>query len=139
MVFVKDKASRKAAYERAIANVPAAYKAGIESTQGWKNAAIAGQNLYEQMMRDPDVLARRARALEKVNEGDWKNKAATIGSQRIASGMMAASQKQADNYEPIAEAIRGVSLPERTADPIANIDNRVKPIVRAAVEAARNR
>ena len=48
MVFVKDKAARRAAYERAIPNVPGAYKAGIDATQGWKAAAIAGQQLYEE-------------------------------------------------------------------------------------------
>ena len=139
MVFVKDKAARRAAYERAIPNVPGAYKAGIDATQGWKAAAIAGQQLYEEKMRDPEVLSKRARSLEKVNEGDWKTRASTIGSSRIASGMQASAGKQVDNYEPIAEAIRGVSLPPRTADAMTNIDNRVKPIVRAAVDASRGR
>ncbi len=139
MVFVKDKAARRAAYERAIPNVPGAYKAGIEGTQGWKAAAISGQQLYEEKMRDPEVLSKRARSLERVNEGDWKARAANIGSSRIASGMQASAGKQADNYEPIAEAIRSVTLPTRTADPMSNIDNRVKPIVRAAVDASRGR
>lgn len=139
MVNVPDKATRKAAYERAIGGVPASYKAGIDATQGWKAAALGGQQLYEERMRDPQVLGKRARSLEKVNEQDWKNKASTIGSTRIAAGMQANSQKQADNYEPIAEALRGVSLPTRSADPMQNIDNRVKPIVQAAVNAAKNR
>lgn len=139
MVNVPDKATRKAAYERSINGVPASYKAGIDATQGWKAAALQGQNLYEEKMRDPQVLGKRARSLEKVNEQDWKNRASTIGSTRIAAGMQANSQKQADNYEPIAEALRGVSLPARVADPMANIDARVKPIVSAAVNASRNR
>lgn len=138
MVFVPDKAARKQAYERAIAGVPASYKAGIQATTGWKEAAINGQGLYEARMRDPEVLRKRERALQKTNEQDWKNRAAEIGSSRIASGMQANSGKQADNYEPIAVALRGVELPPRTADPMANIDNRVKPIVQAAVNASRN-
>ncbi|NMC34957.1 MAG: hypothetical protein GYA36_21255 [Veillonellaceae bacterium] len=136
MVFVPDKATRRARYERAIAGVPAAYKDGVEKVQGWKEAAIEGQQLYEEKMRDPNVLSRRERGLSKVSDQDWKNAAVAKGTQRIAAGMQAGSAKQADNYEPIAEALRSVNLPSRTADPMANIDNRVKPIVAAAVNAS---
>ena len=136
MVFVPDKATRKARYEKAISGVPSAYNEGIQRTQGWKEAAIAGQGLYEEKMRDPSVLGRRERALQKTSEADWKNKAATLGTQRIAAGMQAASGKQADNYEPIAEALRSLTLPARTADPMANIDGRVKAVVAASVAAS---
>jgi hypothetical protein len=136
MVFVPDKQTRKNAYERAIGGVPASYKAGIEGTQGWKEAAIQGQGLYEQKMTDPRVLQRRANALQKTSEQDWKSRASNIGSQRIAAGMQMGSEKQSANYEPIAEALRGVNLPSRTSDPMQNIDNRVKPIVAAAVNAS---
>ena len=138
MVFVPDKATRQRAYERAIAGVPASYKAGIQGTQGWKEAAIQGQSLYEERMRDPEVLRKRERALQKTSESDWKARASEVGTSRIAQGMTMNAGKQADNYEPIAAALRGVELPPRTADPMANIDNRVKPIVQAAVNASRN-
>lgn len=136
MVNVPDKAARRAAYERSIGGVPASYKAGVESTQGWQKAAIDGQGLYEQRMQDQSVLRRRANSLAKVTDQDWKNKASQVGSQRIAMGMQAGAQKQADNYEPIAEALRGVTLPARTGDAMANIDARVKPIVQAAINAS---
>ena len=139
MVNVPSQAERQRAYEQAIGAVPAKYQAGIQATQGWKEAAIAGQGLYEERMRDPEVLGKRARALERVNEAEWKNNAATKGSQRIASGMQAGAAKQAANYEPIAQAIRAVNLPARSADPMQNIDARVKPIVQAAVNASRGR
>lgn len=136
MVFVPDKAQRRAAYERSIGSVPASYKAGVESTQGWQKAAMDGQQLYEQRMQDTNVLRRRANSLAKVSDQDWKTKASAIGSQRIAAGMQAGAQKQADNYEPIAEALRGVVLTARTGDAMSNIDNRVKPIVQAAINAS---
>lgn len=139
MVFVPNASERKAKYVAAIGGVPAAYNAGIQRTQGWKDAALGGQALYEEQMRNPNVLARRADGLQAVSEQDWKNKASTLGTQRIAAGMTAAADKQAQNYEPIAEALRGVNLQARTSDPMANIDNRVKPIVAAAVGASRKR
>ena len=87
-------------------------------------------------MQNAAVLRRRAVALERVSESDWKSRAAALGSTRIAEGMRNGAEKQSANYEPIANALRSVELPERSADPMANIDNRVKPIVRAMVQAS---
>ena len=139
MVYVPNVQERKKAYTDAIGGVPNAYAQGIARTQGWKEAAINGQGLYEEQMRNPNVLARRADGLQKVSEQDWKTKAGTLGTQRIAAGMTAAADKQAQNYEPIAEALRAVTLQPRGSDPMANIDNRVKPIVAAAVNASSKR
>ena len=136
MVYVPSAAERKAKYLGSLGGVPANYKAGIERTTNWKEKALSGQGLYEQQMQNPAVLRRRAVSLEKVSEADWKTKAANLGSMRIADGMRNGAEKQVQNYEPIANALRSVELPERSADPMANIDNRVKPIVRAMVQAS---
>ena len=136
MVFVPSAAEIKQKYLGSLGNVPGAYKAGIERTTNWKDKALAGQNLYEQQMQNAAVLRRRAVALERVSESDWKSRAASLGSTRIAEGMRNGAEKQAANYEPVANALRSVELPDRTADPMANIDNRVKPIVRAMVQAS---
>lgn len=135
MVYVPPKEERKQAYVASIGGVPAAYGAGVQRTTDWKEKAIQGQGLYEEQMRNPEVLSRRTAGLNKVSDAEWKAKASSLGVQRIASGMQNAAQKQADNYEPIAEALRNVTLPARSADPMQNIDNRVKPIVAAAVGA----
>jgi hypothetical protein len=136
MVNVPSQADRKQRYLNSLGGVPGAYKAGIEQTQGWKEKAIAGQGLYEQRMQDSNVLRRRERALQRTSEADWKAKAAALGSMRIADGMRQGADKQAANYEPIAAALRNLTLPERSADPMANIDNRVKAVVRTAIEAS---
>lgn len=133
MVYVPSKEERKQKYTAAIAGVPAAYSAGIQRTNDWKSKALNGQALYEEQMRNSEVLGRRARGLEKVSDAEWKSKAATLGTTRIAAGMQSAAQKQADNYEATAEALRAVELPARTSDPIQNVQNRVIPIVQAAV------
>jgi len=136
MVDVKSKEVRKAAYINSLGAVPGAYKAGIDATQGWKEKALAGQGLYEQKMQDGNVLRRRQKALEKTSEADWKARASNLGSVRIADGMRNSAEKQAANYEPIAAALRGLDLPPRSADPMANIDNRVKAVVRTVIAAS---
>jgi len=136
MVFVPSAQDRKKAYIDSLGIVPGKYKAGIDRTSNWKESALNGQALYEQQMQNAQVLRRRAVALERTSEADWKNRASTLGSMRIADGMRNGADKQAQNYEPIAQALRGVNLPDRSADPMANIDNRVKPIVRAMIDAS---
>ena len=138
MVKVKARATREANYRRSIGGVAANYKSGIEQTQGWQTAAIAGQALYEQKLQDPEVLSRRAKALQRTSETDWKNAALTKGTQRITSGMEAGASKQAANYEPYAQALESVTLPPKSADAMANIDARVKPIVQAMVNTKKS-
>ena len=139
MVKVKDAAQRKANYVSAIGAVPGKYQAGIQATSNWKERAIQGQGLYEQRMRDAEVLSRRERGLNRTSDAQWKQNAAGIGAQRIATGMQAGAEKQTANYEPYAAALRGLELPERTADPMANIDARVKPVVSTMVQVKQSR
>jgi len=136
MVYVPDKATRMKNYQNSTGAVPAKYGAGIARTTDWKEKAINGQGLYEEQMRKPEVLSRRTAGLNKVSNESWKQKASSLGVQRIAAGMMEGAQRQADNYEPIAQELRSLTLADRTSDPMANIDNRVKPVVAAARRAA---
>lgn len=136
MVRMPTQAAIRQAYESAIPVVAGRYKTGVEGTTGWKESAVAGQGLYVQRMQDSQVLARREKGLQKVTDQDWKNAALAKGVQRIGAGMQAGAAKQAQNYEPIRTALEQVSLQPRTADPMQNIDNRVKPIVQAAINAS---
>lgn len=135
MVFVPDKATRMKNYQASTGAVPAKYGAGIQRTTDWKEKSLSGQGLYEEQMRKPEVLARRNQGLEKVSNEQWKAKAQSLGVQRISAGMMEGAQRQADNYEPVAQALRNLTLPDRTSDPMQNIDNRVKAVVNAARQA----
>lgn len=137
MVKVKPRAAREAAYRQAIGSVPAKYKAGIEGTSDWKASALAGQGLYEERMRDSAILARRRKGIESVSDQEWKTRASQVGSQRIAMGMEAGAAKQAQNWQPIADALEAVQLPARTADAVQNVTNRVIPIVLAAQQASK--
>lgn len=139
MVKIKSSSEIAKRYEEAIPRVGPAYKKGVEGVTDWQEKAVKGQGLYEAKMSDSEVLARRGKALEKVSNEDWRGKATTLGASRIGTGMKENLAKRTKNYEPIRSAIEGVSLPDRTADPMANIDSRVKPIVQAELDAKKAR
>lgn len=135
MVKMPSSAEISKRYKDAIPRVASAYKQGVEKVTDFPERAIAGQDLYVERMRDPDVLERRAAKLAKISNEDWRGPASDVGAARIGPGMAANVTKQARNYEPIRTALEGVSLPDRTGDAMANIDNRVKPVVKAQIDA----
>ncbi len=134
MVKMPSQSEIKKNYTDAIPSVPAKYKKGIEGTTGFIEAAVDGQGNYETKMADPNVLARRGKNLAKLSDADWKNPAATTGASRIGAGMSANADKQARNYEPYRSALEGLTLDKRTTDPMQNIDNRVKPVVKTMID-----
>lgn len=134
LVKIKSSTEIDRKYREAIPRVAGAYKEGVQRTTDWQEKAIAGQKLFEEKMSDPAILARRGRAIADVSNEEWKNKASKLGAERIGRGMAENADKRARNYEPYRTAIEGASLPDRTADPMANIDNRVKGMVKVLVD-----
>ena len=127
---VKNVEQRRAAYRSGTAVAPERYKQGVAAVGNWKEAAINGQKLYEEQMRNAAVLARREKGLNKVSNETWKGAAMNQGAARIGQGMAAAVDKQVANSQPYMDALAAMELPDRTTDPDTNIDNRVKPIAR---------
>lgn len=128
MVKIKSASEISKRYNAAIANVPAAYKEGVQATADWKAKALEGQDLYEAQMQNRTVLARRAKGLTAVTDEEWRKAAADKGSARIGAGMTAGADKRAKNYEPYRKEIESITLPARTADPMQNVQNRVGTI-----------
>lgn len=131
---VKSKSDIKKSYEEGARVAPARYARGIDRTTGFREAAIAGQALYVVKMTDPTILERRKTKLERISDEDWKKPAKEKGSVRIGPGMIAASGKQSDNFEPYRSELEGLELPARTADPMTNVTNRVGGIAVALAE-----
>jgi hypothetical protein len=127
-----DEISRR--YKDSVPRVAEAYKRGVQGTTDWQERAVASQGLYEAKMADRDVLQRRAKKLAKVSNEEWRSKAADLGASRIGTGMDRAVDKQRRGFAPFREALANLTLPERTADPMTNIDNRAKGVVRVLVE-----
>jgi hypothetical protein len=134
MVKVKSASVIAQNYERSIAGVGPSYQQGVNNAQGWQQASIEGQSLYEARMREADVLARRAKGIAKVSDAEWKANALNKGAARIGPGMQAGAAKRTQNFEPYRQALESVTLPARTADGVTNVQNRVIPIVQALMD-----
>lgn len=136
MVKIKSAAEIDKRYKDGISRAPAAYKAGVTATTDWQEKASSNEaeDLYAAKIREAVSAKSRQRGVSRVSNADWKNRASDVGSARIGPGMTANADKRTKNFEPYRSAIEGVSLPAKGADPIANVDNRVKPIVSALVE-----
>jgi len=115
---------------------------GIERTAAnWDNAigsvpdvivkAIEGEALYAAKVQEAISKGSRAKALAKVSDEDWRKAALEKGAARIATGMAASKDKFRNGMGTVLSTIESVSIAPRTADPMANVDNRVKPIVAA--------
>lgn len=137
MVETKSLADTKAAWEAAIGRVPEAYKRGVEGTSNVIEKSKAAEDLWA--ARVQEAASRRAReaGLADVSDADWKKAAIEKGAARIGAGMNASKEKFGRGMGEVLSTLQGVSLPARTADPLANVDNRVKPIVSALVERFR--
>jgi hypothetical protein len=134
MVKVKSATVIDQNYQRSIVGVGPSYQQGINNATGWQQASLDGQALYEARMREAEVLARRAKGISKVSDGEWKANALQKGASRIGPGMQAGAAKRTQNFEPFRQALEAVNLPPRTADGVTNVQNRVIPIVQALMD-----
>ena len=140
MVKIKSAGQIDANYKAAIGRVPGAYKTGVMATSDWaeKASSTEAEELYAAKIAEAVAAKRRQKAVSAVSNSEWQGRAANIGASRIGAGMSANADKRTRNFEPYRSAIEGVSLPARTADPMANVDARVKPIVSALVETKKS-
>lgn len=135
MVKVKPLATIEANYK---ASAPRATKGYKESIPGvvWNAPSLAGQGLYEERMMDPAVLAKRATGIADVSDTEFRKALLEKGAPIIGARIAAAAPKMATGYAPIRSALVALTLPERVADPMANIDNRLKLTVQTMIDAS---
>jgi len=140
MVKIKSASEIDKSFKDAIGRVPGAYKAGVQRTTDWQEKASseAAESLWNQKIAEAAAAKRRQKAVSQISNAEWQNKAANVGAARIGQGMTAGADKRTRNFEPYRSAIEGVSLAPRSADPMANVDARVKPIVSALVETKKS-
>lgn len=139
MVKTKGASATSANYNAAIGRVPGAYKTGVEQTSGWQASAMAGETLYGQKVQEAVANRSRERGISRVSDSEWKTAAAGKGAARIGQGMQASAPKYASAMGEVLSVIEGVSIAARSADPMANVDGRVKPIVQALADYKKRR
>jgi hypothetical protein len=129
----------RANFEAAIPHIPDRYRRGIERGEWEKYAASddAEKNFNSAMSK---VIAEKKRQKGcRGKEGLWKagaiNKGAPVIGERIRMNL----DKYMERFRPVYDAIIATqrTLPPRTIDPLAHVDNRLKPIVQAAYKAGK--
>ena len=124
-------------WEASHGRVPAAYTAGVNAASGVIDAAKAGEDLYAAKVAEAVANKSRVKGLDKVSDADWKSAAINKGAVRIAGGMAAAKEDYAKGMSKNLSVIEGVTIAARVADPMTNIDNRLKPIAKALYDSKR--
>jgi hypothetical protein len=132
MVKVRPESERSANYKGAAAEAQRRWVPAVNRAE-WQAPSLAGQDLYATQMSKPDVQARRGISIAKVADTEWRATTVKKGGTILATRMSDATDKQVAGFRPFASALEGVTLEPKTDDPDANVDNRVKPIVRAMV------
>ena len=132
MVKVKGLDQIKRNYQGSASTAASRYREAAPGV-AWQEAAVEGQGLYEERMRDPAVLSRREKNVKKVSDSEFRAALVEKGAPILASRMTGAADAQSSGYAPYKSALEAVDLPARTSDPMSNIDARLKPIVAALV------
>lgn len=135
MVKVKPLDEAKKRLSEAASVIPARYKRAMQQVTGWKERATSdeAEDLWAAKLSEAISARRRKKALERVDEAEWKKRAAEIGATIIGTKIAKSVDKWAKNWAPYREALEAVELPPKTADPFANIDNRLKKVVEAMI------
>ena len=131
MVKTKGIAQTQKNWEGAIGGVPEKYKVGVQGADSVIEKAIEAESLYAERVQQAIASGARVRGLQKTSTAEWKSRAMSKGATRIASGMNESKDKFQRGMSEVLNVIEGVSIAPRTADPMANVDARVKPIVAA--------
>ena len=135
MVDTKSLEQTNANWKGSHGRVAAAYAQGIDNTKDFQSKAIAGEENYAAGVSQAVADRSRAKGLEKISDQDWKDAAKEKGATRIAAGMKAGENKYSTGMSKNLAVINSVTIPPRTQDPMANIDNRLKPIAAALHES----
>lgn len=128
-------------YKASVATVPERYRQGIAGAD-WASAVRRPETetAWAAGVQKAAAEGSFSRGVARVGNEEWRRMAASKGAASIAQGMTLGAEKYTRRFAPILEAMNSTaaSLPARSTDPMANIDARLKPVVNAAVAAAKS-
>lgn len=117
--------------EQALTLIPDRYRAGI-STARWKEATTKAAQTWQAKMQEAISKGLWLKGVQAANEEEWRTRA-MAAADLIPTRLRAALDKWMTKWSPIYRNVLNVlpTLPPRTADPMANIDQRLKKVVQA--------
>lgn len=133
MVTILPPSEARKHLEQAVSVIPDRYEAKIKIAT-WKDPAIAGEAAFKDAMSVVITEERRRKAIEKLSDDYWRDRAVKKGKPIIATRVREGLPNYEKNVAPYFEVISTLVLEPKTIDPLANVDKRVKPIVEALVK-----
>jgi hypothetical protein len=128
----------KSAYAASGSKAATEYAKGIDAATGVVDAMASdsAEALWaSQLSAAIAAKKRQAKIREKVTDSSWKADAKTKGAPVLATRITLAKEDMGKGYSPVHSALSGLELPDKTADPYANIDNISKLVVKTMRKA----
>ena len=136
MVKVRPLGQAQTNYSGSASKASVNYRAGVQAASDWQARATSAsaESNYASAVAEAVSTGRRAKALSRVSNSDWQNRASTKGAAAIGPAISGSADKWAKGFSPYSSALEGVSLPDRTTDGLSNLTARAGAIV-SALEA----
>ncbi len=135
----KSRSEAKQNLEASITYIPDRYKQGVMKAD-WLTPAKSdsAERNYADGVSKAVSSKTRQKEISKLSNEDWKNGAVNKGAPIIGERIRGALGKYDNNFGPMLEAVNSAAdaLPSRTTDFMANINNRLVPIVRKFKEVS---
>jgi len=138
-MVLKTKEEARANFEASIGYIPDRYRSGV-SKADWITPAKsdAAEKNFADGVSKAIAGKTRQKAIASMTNEDWRNGAINVGAPRIGEAIRANLGKWAANWGPMYDQVasRVATLPARTTDFRANINNRLVPTVETWKKAA---
>jgi len=138
-LVVKTKEEARANFEASIAYIPDRYASGIRKAD-WATKAGSDQaeKNYAANVAKAITNKSRQKGVRAVSNSDWQTASITKGSPIIGERIRGALDKWASEWGPMYDTITAKvgTLPAKTTDFRANINNRLVPVVEQWKKAA---
>ena len=138
-MVTKTKEEARANFEASIAYIPERYALGIRKADWATNAGSdQAEKNYAANVQKAIAAKRRQTAVKKVSNTDWQNAAIEKGAPIIGDRIRGALDKWASTWGPMYDQVvsKVGTLPAKTTDFRANINNRLVPVVEQWKKAA---
>ena len=126
--------------EAAIGYIPERYKAGVAGAD-WQTPASsdAAEANFATAMQAAIAAKSRQAGIRNTPNSVWQNGATTKGFNNIGQGIRNGLGAYRTNFAPVLDAMNNAaaSAPARSTDWRTNINNRLIPVVQAAINAAK--